>query len=729
MLDRCASVASRRTADSSSTSVFFSNAARSSRDLATLAARVHSPPPEGISRQRLLVSRTLGAIGKVSIKKEVALAEPQPRHSGTWQLPTLSFRPISFGSQGSSPSLRPRTSEATAHRKPLDIVCPVPSRPMSSQSRKRFSRILEIEDTFDPHSTSSQGKPAIPFRTAALEQVREAPDHLTPTPGTVWHDGVSDSPVSSMRSPVCRHDGNGDADIRISEVTNHDKSTIESLLDKHIDCLGLTPEAEQFSASGLEQPDDEPTDHFDDLEQRGERTVRLRDLLAAVPSWNKGRPFTSSSQRQSSLGSTEKGRMRPRRLFASMDAKRPSTISEQISTTVSPDHNAKSRPSFGWQTLSSSSQLHDPTRSMPSFTSGELADVDSSGTRTRFKVNQKSNLSLSLSPSLLTHLSEKSTDMLDSTTPTATPRRTKSELLARQASHRRRRVRIMLKSKSKSDSLGNMDEVAGEDAEAASASVPERSRPASPESIVKSPVQGYAELSAESVVPFETRLSLSPPIPSRWSSIIAAMPEPVKKSAADLIRKASARTMRSHRSNESIVDPVNSTRLNKQVPRMGSVPRLAPPEFGPPLTTSDLNLSLQYPGQPPTFRPRLRETRSFFSDDSSAQQQRRSLREKLHIHSLRQVMPGSSGGSNLAYSTPRQVGTRRVKLDHTCRTRGLRYSDESSSALQDLVPMSDFAYRRRKVLERLKDWWRRQCVPKALTLKRRGERIAPGRAR
>ena len=727
MLDRCASVASRRTADSSSTSAFFSNAARSSRDLATLAARVHSPPPEGTSRHRLRVSRTSGSISKVSRRKEMPLTEPNIRHSGTWQLPTLSFRPISFGSHASSPALRPRTSEAVAHRQSPEIVCPVPSRPMSSQSRKRFSRILEIEDTFDSNTVKSLGKPAVPVKVAALGQVREAPELSAAIPATMWHDAVSGSPVSPIRSPVYRHDGNEDRHIRISEVTNHDKSTIESLLDKHIDCLGLTPEAERSSTSGLEHINDESTGQFDDSEQTEKKTVKLRDLLAAVPSWDRGRPFTSSSQRQSSLGSTEKGRMRPRRLFASMDANRPSTISEQMSTSISPDQIPRSRPSFGWQTLSSSSQLREPTTSMPSFTSGELADVDSSGTRTKFKVNRESTCSLSRGPSLLTHLSEKSTDMLDNITPTVTPKRTKSEVLERQASHRRRRVRIMLKLKTKSESLGDTDEIAGEDAEAATALGPPRSRPTSPQSIIKSPVQGYAELSAESVVPFETRLSLSPPIPSRWSSIIAAMPEPVKKSAADLIRKASARTMRSHRSNESIVDPVNSTRLNKQVPRLGSVPRLAPPEFGPPLTTSDLDLSLRYADHPSNVLPKLRETRSFFSDNSSAQRQRRSLRDKLHIHSLRQVMPGSSGGSSLAYSTPRQVGTRKVKLDHTCRARG-RYSDVSSSAMQDLVPMSDFAYRRRKVLERLKDWWRRQCVPKALTIKRRGERIAPGRA-
>ncbi|ETN39242.1 uncharacterized protein HMPREF1541_05465 [Cyphellophora europaea CBS 101466] len=200
------------------------------------------------------------------------------------------------------------------------------------------------------------------------------------------------------------------------------------------------------------------------------------------------------------------------------------------------------------------------------------------------------------------------------------------------------------------------------------------------------------------------------------------MPQP-RRTDDEIVRKTSVRTHRSQTSNTSVVKPLNSTRLNGPIPRMGSVPQLAPPEFGPPLTYSDLNLSIPYAAVPSTIRPSLRETKSFFSDDSSARRQRKSLKEKLHLHSLRNVVPGSAGTSLIAHTARSNDG---IKLSHSCQLKGHKPAANPRELPTDTIPMTDFTYRKRKMLERLKEWWKRQCIQKVVTGKKRKARTVPG---
>ena len=694
---RRTSVASRRSYTPSNTSAFFQSASRSSRDLMTLAERVHSPPAE----QRDKLAKGIRAVlqGNGTTQSPHGAARNLGR-SPRSALPNFTFSPISFEWYSPSPSARPRTSEATPIRKLPEILSPMPERPMSSQSRKRFSKILEIEDPNDSARMERPQKSFSCLRPPTLNKVDEAPDNR--------HSLRSDATVSSIEvgSPVLSEDQEDSGfDPRISQVTSHDKSTIESLLDKHIECLGLQPEPEVVSNDMVSLQDT----HMDKLSSE-EDTIKLSDLLATVPTRDKSRPMTSSSYRHSSLATLDRQRLRPRRLFASMDAGIPKTIVEHSTPPISASSESKSkasRPSYGWQTLPSMSHLaSELSAAIPSLTSGELADVDSSEQQVKFKVRRRSDLSISASVS--SQLSKSASSMLTPRKESTPHRRSKSEVLTRQESHRRRRMRIRLKLKTTSKTVGDLVVDGGADFRPKIEAKPVLSKSASTRrGSIKSPVQGYAELSGDSIMPSTTASprAQSPVIPTRWSSIITAMPEPVKR-GAEVIRKASVRTVRSHRSNTSIAAPVITSRLNAPIPRLSSIPRLAPPEFGPPLTSSDLNLSLPYADIPSTIRPTLRETKSFFSDDSSAQRQRSSLRQKLHLHSLRHVLPGSAGHSPLAQSSN---GTT-VKLSHSCQIRGLKSEEDESILPPDVMGMSEFAYRKRKVLERLKGWWRRQCL-------------------
>jgi hypothetical protein len=96
-------------------------------------------------------------------------------------------------------------------------------------------------------------------------------------------------------------------------------------------------------------------------------------------------------------------------------------------------------------------------------------------------------------------------------------------------------------------------------------------------------------------------------------------------------------------SHASLAEPINSTRLSVQIPRVSAqAPRLAPPDLAPSLSSLNLDMSVRYPG----YDRKRQASRSFFSDDSSAvQKQRGSLRNRFHLHSLRSVLPTLPKGS------------------------------------------------------------------------------------
>lgn len=656
-----------------------------------------------------------------------------------WTLPSLSFRPFSLSSYQAKLGDRPKTSGDVPAGESGEILSPMPERPMSSQSRKRFSRILEIEDDYSSNEAkmTHQSLPGQTFRR--LTVVEEQSDR---------HPLERQDPdTDSEREPEQRPSGQDvhceieavgqSSSIAANEtgkITIHDKSTVESLLDRHIECLGL------HEGDGPLEFDDLPG-HTDMavLECSTESTIRLTSTIPAAISQTRLRPSTSSSHQHTSLASSERRRLMPRRLFASMDARLPpgavisnlSSSVSQISSTTSRNHLRSS----GWQTLQSSIEpTVDELAKNGSLTSGDLGDVDSDPPLKRFKVKRRSELIMSPSlPSELSRVTEVDSELGEKD---VSHRRSKSDILARQASHQRRRIRILLKTQRK---LVTTDQpVQGGDGPHISEDIPEETgvdeswttEESHGEACITSPVIGYAELSADSYIAQPAtdttlpRVLLSSSIPRRWASVIAAMPEPVKK-GIELVRKASARTVRSHRSNTSIIEPMNSTRQSAQLHHIGSVPRLAPPEFGPPLTSSDLHLSLRFPGPPVPTRPPLREAQSFFSDDSSAQQQRGAAKKRFDLHSLRGGVTRSSGMLGLRHQQQLHRNEEGLKPSQSWQMKGQKSFEYPQSSVGDTIAMSDFQYRKRKMLERLKDWWKRQCMQRTLALvkKRHGKNV------
>ena len=717
--------APRRSWGSARASGFFTNATRSPRDLTTLAARVHSPAFD----EKPSISGLLEDSRSHEDDKGKALSEVEQVRA-QWQLPSFSFRPVSFGSNIPELKERPKTSGDARSTHALEILSPMPERPMSSQSRTRFSRILEMSDNYftdqretpyHPHTSSRLDVVAEHPDLQALERSLSPPPHLLATTDAAGQESHSQKRVAEQASPSA----NGDA----SQVTPQERSTIDSLLDRHIECLGLN-ETEDESETSSFQGGVASVSSAVEPESSEESTIKASSVMAAIqqaPSPCNFRPTTSSSTIQhTSLASSERRRLIPRRLFASLDARLPPGAILSLHdgstfdlTSGSPGFQPRSS---GWQTLPSTSGLitSESTKSLnkASLTSGDLADIDSDPPQTRFKIRRVSELSLS---------PETDSSICSSTT-SRVHRRSKSDILARQVSHQRRRARILVKAKRKSQSLGQLANIDRDQQEWEDAGQSEDwTTEDSPEKVkVTSPVAGHAELSADSVavqpptLTSEASIPAQASIPRRWTSMLTAMPQPVKKSIEN-VRKASVRTVHSHGSNTSVTEPMNSTRYSPQIPRIGSVPQLAPPEFGPPLTSSDLNLSLRYPGSPKVYRPPLRQAQSSFPDDSSsalAQKKPATPKKRFDLHSFRSGFTKSTSLMGTRHNST-QRGASTLKASPLSQMKNRRSFETPHEMLGDTVPMSDFAYRKRKVLGRLKEWWKKQCMQKTLALVRK----------
>ncbi|KAK5333962.1 hypothetical protein LTR98_009873 [Exophiala xenobiotica] len=716
------STASRRTVGSPHASAFFPNACRSPRDLTTLAARVHSPVFDEKPGTRA-ISDTVQAGHQPDHNTPSDVNDVHAQLQPRWELPSFSFRPLSFVAHATETRERPKTSSAAQHKSTIEILSPMPERPMSSQSRKGFSRIFEIEETFSADNNKVTSTAQTFARLSAVKeqpdlQTLEAASAASPESEGDRMSGLDDEDVQPQPADQ-KHPG---INARCNNVTIHDRSTVESLLDQHIECLGLHEDAtSQFDTSD-ESEQSEVAD-----ECIANNSVKMSSITLESASYPSFRPTTSSSCQPSSLTSSERRKLVPRRLFASMDSKLSSgavlqnsseTSSGQFSSAIT-SSTTTGQISSGWQTLPSTSGFASvQSATKASLTSGDLADIDSDPPLNKFKVRRISDMSASTSGSTK-KLHEVDGDLSPIKT-CAFHRRSKSDIFARQESHRRRRARIRLQAKRKSVSLGHLADDNSDQGQPETLGADEDwETTESPEDItLNSPLTGYAELSGDSI-------SAQPPtmvsagsvllpssVPRRWTSMLAAMPEPVKKSI-DVVRKASIRTVRSHRSNTSITNPLNSTRMNSQLPRLGSVPQLAPSDFGPPLTSSNLDLSLRLPEPPRIIRPPLRQVQSFFSDDSSARGMRHGTRKRFDLHSLRSGLTRSSGMLGTRGSTARHTQAE-VKTNQSCQIRSRKSSDYAQSSLGDTVPMTDFAYKKRKVLDRFKDWWKRHACKRGI---------------
>jgi hypothetical protein len=717
------SIVSNASRLSSRSSTFFPNSSRSPRNLTNLASRVHSPDRDQLQKEASLRQAQNRIEGPATVTCGVISHGPSA-FLQSWELPSLKFRPFSLSSSVQCPSDRPRTSAGVQARScTAELISPTPERPMSSQSRKRFSKILDIDDDYPDPDARPMKRSFNSMNFLSLKKVDEIPE-------TSYPARFSIPPFSPLKT-VSTSDGNGFNNIAAfstpvvtsSQANNPEQSTVESLLDRHIEALGLMPE--------MDGDDSESAQDVGARFPSGATDDTFKAVVASLGKKNITRSYslaTAPSHFRSSLGSPERRRLMPRRLFASVDmssSRLPSLQSAPQFAGLVPGNIGFRGPSYGWQTLASSSQLN----SVPSI-SRYFPHVATEGSRDadilRFKLRRRS--ALSLSPTSPSRWSQSVEDLSRWNDEIHIHRRPREDL-NRQVSHRRRQ-RIRMKLKRNSQSLASITAKGVAERMGNGQAPPNQGQNSGRNEDTHFEVHGPVELDSKPVESCRED-STSPKIPHRWSSLINVLQQPVKKSI-DVARKPSVRTMRSHPSISSLAEPINSTRFAAQGPHVVSqisISMLAPPDLGPPVHASTFDLNIPYAPEPSTVRPTLRETQSFFSDESSRLNNKPgtfggtgTLRKKIGLHSLRNVIPVSPGASMVQRAFSAKQTGNRLHIHHSCNNiAGGKKSFDESAPLDGTVGMSDFAYRKRRMVQRVKDWWMRQCVQKKLvgTLRRR----------
>lgn len=227
-----------------------------------------------------------------------------------------------------------------------------------------------------------------------------------------------------------------------------------------------------------------------------------------------------------------------------------------------------------------------------------------------------------------------------------------------------------------------------------------------------SALDGFAELSGESAnASLQSLTSLAhspaPRSPDTWSSIVSAMPMPARKPTG--LRQQD--TLKTIRSQGSIAEPVNashasSKRQSREVKPQSSVPQLAEPDFGPSIRASQLDLTAEYQIRSPKHKQSSFSEPADLLNSASTAYARRTMRGRGLFGFHRKKAPSIR---SFTFSPPPS----RVDQDWTysqhCRVeRPVSYFDRPS--LPETIAMSEFAYRKHKLMEKLREWCRRRCV-------------------
>jgi hypothetical protein len=708
---------SRRDCPASPSTSFFPNASRNSRDLTSLAARVHSPTPADNSTDDIEASHRDEDDRNASNESSIAL----DHRPADWQLPSLTFRPLSFLQNRHESADRPRSSGGVAPSELPEIICPTPQRPMSSQSRRRFSKIFGVEEDASTkfHSFTNRSRSYSSLRFGQLRQVLETSEIIPPEKYSIPPFSPRNSTIAESQRDSESNVGNSDQEIG----SRCEKSTVESLLDKHIECLGLRPEFDSESvASGSPEANSRRSPTVSS--GKDESTVRI---VVVPESRARPRARTLNSGNPSEIPV-------PKPLFQPDGARRPKLTGAHSTPCVSKMSLGQSsaRPSLGWNTLPSTSNLYPDRSIIQQCASVGLGHTECKENSREESMPQdtKGPATRRASPSTSGRRSADSDELYNWDDNVPIRQSSRQNLLNRQISQRRK-ARMRLKLRRNSKSLGKISPSEPSSAQASfhTARAPSQdhvdiAEPSSKQVLapgVDSEAVAGIGIPERGAQRSSTKQSSNPlppakpvKVPQRHSSVIATATQSVKHSI-DIARKMSVRTIRSHHSKTSVVDPLNSTRLGAQAPHLAS------PDLGPPLTSTSLNMNFAFPQASVSTRPALRPTQSFFSDDSSAvQHARSSLRKKLNLPSLRSVLPSSPRTHSTATTPARKTETAnsRTRLHQSCQMQGLKKEDEERD-MYGTVGMSEFAYCRRRMLERVKGWWRRHALQGKLALRRR----------
>lgn len=674
-----------------SQSILFSNASRSPRNLSALAARAHSPCGDENSDVSLM---SIVASDAVQIQKEDPNAV---RHvlevKKDFSLPALSFRPLSLDLSNS----RPSTAPGSPNRPSFPILSPTPERPASSQSRERFSKILDIDQ--DPPARVASRSGSVIKNTIAtkLETVTEA---VSPskTPKTIRTNTFTPSGIGHQNDTARASRRVDEDELRTSYIVSNDPSTVDSLLDKHIECLGLGLDGQPISETDVENSQSCGSD-VDTIHGSSYFVHPSTEGLVKLDIHSRSTTHEDCEHDQQLV---------PRKLFASLNehVTDAPTINSGLELSTSYSRDTATLPSFGWQPLTSQSQLDVlANTSRPTILSGEYADVELS--RTTQPLQGQSSPNPVCNPTVTSYkLGE---ERVVPQQPKA--RRAASEEVSRSTSKQRRKMKIHLRSPSEvrpqTTNAATVTKTLSEKEVLANAGL---SR------VPVSTIDGFAEMIGDSV--FNSQQSLRDvekhdeesraPLSSKWSNIVAAMPLP-GKTIPKVPRKSSVSTMRSIQSTRSITKPENSSRITvsrveHEVKAQSSVPQLGLLDLGPSIRPSQFGLDTSFALQSPRLQPSMPDTH-FSLPDSLPGGTQRGSRTRWRLHSLRHILP-KSPRATMSFKPPQDGRYPVSGIDHILKSRP-SYQDQYCTP----ATASTIACQKQRLKDRMRVWWSRQCLP------------------
>jgi len=658
--------------------------------LTNLAAKAHSPE-----------LRDVGSIDAIATnhrapkRKDQELAGPEK-----YRLATPKFRPLSMSMTPKSRSSISRIPNL--HRTP-EIVSPRPERPTSSQSRKRFSKILDLDQNAATIEPFNPGHSMLhPF--TELERVEEtaSPARASPT--------ASSHAVSTGRTPGRDATKNTRPAVTRDKqmgIMSRDSSTFESLLDRHIECLGLRPE--EITAPG---PSTCRAETSHELEHIPELDVPGVSLTILSPKSEPG-PLTEVSNRPTSLSSSAQRKLMPRRLFASFSGSRGLKLSLASSEPDGRFQSAwadeKTTPSIGWLPLPSESSLNiDATMSRQSLLSGDYADVESSRTVKQSGLRRHSSPSLT---SMLEREISTNADQRAADTDGMPYLQSKSDVDYRKEFQKDRKLEMNLRAQdqgvgsSTSDAWVSTDDRSGHD----QTNLRRLGLTGAP----ISGVDGFAELSGKSAnisqqsstSVFDIRDSKSR---DARSGTVKATPLPARQPTGST--RKDANNTKSQDDKRVVGEPVDVCGVSSYGPShkiktKSSVPRLSTPAFGPAMRVSQFDLAAGYQLKSPHHK------KSSFSEPKELLQAsptnygRHSVRNRRRFDSLRQMVPDSIRSCTFSHQRGSAHHHQNVTVARACREEWPS-SDIEQPSFPETVPMSNLAFQKHKLLEKVKE-----CLP------------------
>lgn len=566
---------------------------------------------------------------------------------------------------------RPKSSDETSKADRMGIHCPTPERPISSQSSNiRFRKVLGLSDndTLLPLS-----KPAVESSQKVIgNRLNNCKGPPTPVLGTSYQAEIQGAKDKSTPR--------GSREVTSCD-TDREKSTVESLLDHHIESLGLgsgQPEPTEPVLPELRSSTKSTASLDRDL-----RPTRLSDRLGDIH-W-KGHVRSATERFESFTSMTSEQRaLVPRRLFHGSTGRR--SVGEQIEASAIKDGSERlrpyrERPSASWMTLPSTSAATSENQNSERGAKSESRTSDgllAAGTTNTPEPKIKLSAAIRHSDSA-PHVPAQMGCM---------PRQEMATLGAGQETPPQARLRLRVKVKDRSLSASqSKSTIAEKETRTVDATPP------SPSAQISHPVS--ENNAASSHVQGRTQNSPQPPIDGSQEPVrfISSSQRRLQKRPG-LLQDDSINplkpTAKPHKR------PQNQERPILGVQPDSKYPRLADPDFGPPLTPMSFDFSLQ---SSTDAAPRVQK--SSFSADSLDQGVKDSLRKRLHgIGNRFNVSPKASTDRLLEREHSKKSGV------HARKKR--RHGRHQSGQQNGTIGMSDFAYKKRKWLERLKAWWERQ---------------------